>query len=156
MVQTLPPDGFHLAYEPGSDTLAAAWPRSLPMELLPACYEALLAAAQAQHSCRFWLLDIRQRNWHSAEFGHWFITEFVPRAVAALGQPLFMAFLVADEQQQFIESAATDTILRQAAKLNCFPFYFNYEEAALAWLRDQRDAEQATLRGHSHAAAAAR
>ncbi|TDN38244.1 hypothetical protein E4631_06260 [Hymenobacter sp. UV11] len=155
MTLALPPDVFQVSYEPSDDILAADWPRPLPMELLPACYEKMLAAAQAQHNCRFWLLDIRQRNWHSAEFGYWFLAEFVQRAVAALGQPLFMAYLVADEQQQFIESGPTDTMLRQAARLNCFPFYFSYEEAALAWLRDQRAAEQASLPGQPRAAVAA-
>ncbi len=156
MPSTLRPEVFSLFYEPHDEILTGVWPRPLAPAQLPTCYEQLLAAAQAQRSCRFWLLDMRQRDWHSAAFRRWFTAEFVPRAVATLGQPLFIAYVVADEQQQFIESAPTDALLRQAATLNCFPFYFTCEEAALAWLRDQQAAEQAAPAGRARAANAAR
>lgn len=156
MTLAIPSDAFSISYEPGSDLLLGEWPQPIPMAQLAACYESLLAAAQARGGCRFWRLDVRPRNWHSAELAHWFTTEFVPRAVAALGQPLFIAYLVADEQQARIESAATEALLRQTARANCYPFYFRYEAAALAWLRDQ---QQADLRGplsHPRGAAATR
>jgi len=136
--------------------LRGGWSGPVPLAQLPACYEALLTAAQAQSNCPFWLLDMRLRNWHSAEFAHWFTTQFMVRAVATLGQPLFIAYLVADEQQVPIESAATEDMLRQAAAVNCYPFYFRNEASALAWLRDQQAADQPAASGGQRRAAAGR
>ena len=145
MAFALPPNSFSLAYEPSRGTVVGGWSKPVEMAQLRACYEALLAAAQAHKNCRFWLLDLRQRNWHTPEFARWFTTDFVPRAVATLRQPLFIAYLVADEQQPYIESEATNNILRQAAAVNCYPFYFECEPDALAWLHDQYEAEQPAL-----------
>ncbi len=156
MTLALHPDVFSLFYEPGSNILRGRWPGLVPLAQLPACYEAMLTAAQMQGNCHFWLLDMRPRNWHSAEFAHWFTTAFVARAVATLGQPLFIAYLVADEQQVPVESAATEDMLRQAATVNCYPFYFRNEAAALSWLHDQQAADQPAVYGNQRRATAAR
>lgn len=153
MTLVLHPDVFSFFYESDSHILRGSWPGPVPQTQLPACYEAMLTAAQAQGNCHFWLLDMRPRNWHSAEFAHWFVTEFAARAVAALGQPLFIAYVVAGEQQVPVESTATDTMLRQVASANCYPFYFRDEASALAWLHDQQAADHPAASGSQRRAA---
>lgn len=143
MTVVLPPtpvDAFSWAYEPAAGLLRAEWAGPVPSAALPACYGQLLVAAEA-HDCRFWLVDLRRRNWHDAAFAEWFSTDFAQRASQAVGQPLFMACVVQPGQRPQVEGQCNEQLLRQITAYNVFPFYFTEEGLARAWLRDQRAAE---------------
>ncbi len=142
MVVALPVPVFSLAYEPRTTVLRGAWAAPVPAAALPGYYTQLLAAAQAHGHCRFWLLDMRQRNWHDDDFGRWFSEQFMPRAAAALGHPLFLALVVQPGQRPHVEGSRTEQLLRRAARHNVFPFYFESEADARAWLYDQQAGEQ--------------
>ena len=143
MTLTLPHtlvDEFSWAYEPAAGLLRGEWARPVPTAALPACYGQLLVAAEA-HDCRFWLMDMRRRNWHDAAFAEWFSTDFAQRASQAVGQPLFIACVVQPGQRPQVEGQCNEQLLRQITDYNVFPFYFTEEDQARAWLRDQQLAE---------------
>jgi hypothetical protein len=138
----LPADKFTCAYEPATDLLRASWAGPVPAATLPACYGQLLAVAQACGACRFWLLDMQQRDWHDGAFAQWFGNYFAPQVSAALGQPLFIACVVQPGQRLQIEDSRTELLLRLAAEFNIFPFYFDNIANACSWLRDQQAGER--------------
>lgn len=135
-----PVDVFSWTYEPHNGILRADWAGPLPLSELPACYDQLLAVAKA-HGCRFWLLDIRRRNWHDAAFAQWFSHVFAAQASRAVGQPLFLACLVVPTWRPQVEGQCTEQLLRRITDYNVFPFYFTNEELARTWLHDQQAAE---------------
>lgn len=138
MAPPLPATTFHWAYDPAHELLTACWAAPVPVATLAASYHHLLAAAQAHGGCRFWLLDMQQRNWHDAAFAQWFSEDFAWQAGAVLGQALFIACVVQPAQRPLVEAPRTDALLRQAARHNLFPFFFDSEAAARAWLRHQQ------------------
>jgi hypothetical protein len=133
-------DIFSWAYEPGTGFLRGEWAGPLPLRELPTCYGQLLVAAEA-HDCRFWLLDMRRRNWHDAAFAEWFSQVFVAQASRAVGQPLFLACLVPPGWRSQVEGQCNEQLLRRIIDYNVFPFYFTEEQPARAWLHDQRTAD---------------
>jgi hypothetical protein len=135
-----PLDAFSWAYEPAAGLLRGEWAGPVPAAALPACYGQLLVAAEA-HDCRFWLLDMRRRNWHDAAFAEWFSTDFAAQASQVVGQPLFIACVVQPGQRPQVEGQCNEQLLRQITAYNVFPFYFADERLARAWLRDQQAAE---------------
>jgi hypothetical protein len=135
-----PLDAFSWAYEPAAGLLRGEWAGPVPAAALPACYGQLLVAAEA-HDCRFWLLDMRRRNWHDAAFAEWFSADFAAQASQVVGQPLFIACVVRPGQRPQVEGQCNELLLRQITAYNVFPFYFTDERLARAWLRDQQAAE---------------
>ncbi|MDJ0366586.1 hypothetical protein QMK33_15610 [Hymenobacter sp. H14-R3] len=142
----LPADKFACAYEPATATLRGSWAGPVAAATLPACYAQLLAMAQAHGACRFWLLDMQQRDWHDAAFAQWFGEYFVPQVSAVLGQPLFMACVVRPAQRLQVEDGRTELLLRRAAAFTIFPFYFDNAAHAHAWLRDQQTGDRSLAR----------
>lgn len=135
-----PVAAFSYGYEPATRLLRGEWAGPVPSAVLPACYGQLLAAAEAQN-CRFWLLDMRRRNWHDAAFAEWFTTTFAAQASQVVGQPIFIAYLVLDGQRPQVEGYCNEVLLRQITEYNVFPFYFTDEQQARSWLHDQQAAE---------------
>jgi hypothetical protein len=135
-----PIDSFSWAYEPHARILRGEWAGPVPTAELPACYGQLLAAAGA-HNCRFWLLDMRRRNWHDVAFAYWFSTAFAAQVSQVVGQPLFIACVVLPGQRPQVEGRGNEQLLRQITAYNIFPFYFADEQLARVWLRDQQAAE---------------
>ncbi|SFQ37115.1 hypothetical protein [Hymenobacter arizonensis] len=97
-------------------------------------YARLLAAAQEHGNCRFWLLDMRQRAWHSAAFAAWFSGLLAQQVVRELGAPVFVAYVASEEHRATIESISTAATLRKAAKSELYPHFFNNEKDAAEWL----------------------
>lgn len=137
---TATPLTFTLAYDAAANNLLATWTGSpAPDTALHAHYAELLAAAQAHSGCRFWLLDRRQRAWHSPTFGHWFGHDFAARVEATLGRPTFIAYLLTPTQHQAsADGPGGEATQRACAAHNVYPFFFGDELAALAWLRHQQ------------------
>lgn len=135
-----PVEAFSCHYEEATQLLCGEWAGPVPSEALPACYGQLLAVAQA-HGCRFWLLDMQRRNWHSEAFARWFSAVFAAQASQAVGQPIFIACVVLAEQRAQVEGRCNEQLLRRITDHSVFPFYFTDARVARAWLRDQQDAE---------------
>ena len=135
-------DTFTITYDPQHELLRARWTQPLSDEELQATLLALLAAAQTHANCRYWLLDVRQRPIASVAFRRWARQVLHPQLRAALGGPVFAAFLVTPAQRPAVENPAMDEYLRAAAAQELYPYYFEEEPAALSWLHDQQERDQ--------------
>jgi hypothetical protein len=62
-------DFFSLNYEVEPRLLVGRWLQDSAEDDLYPAYRQLLAAAKAHDNCRFWLLDMRQRSWHTSPSG---------------------------------------------------------------------------------------
>jgi len=129
------PDFFSLDYEAAPRLVVGRWLHdSEDGDLYPA-YHQLLATAKAHSNCRFWLLDMRRRSWHSVEFAQWFSGLLANQVVREVGAPVFVAYIASEAHRADIESVATDATLRQAAEVEFYPYFFSDEVAARDWLR---------------------
>jgi hypothetical protein len=131
---------FELYYEAAHKLLRGTWTAPVLDADLRSHYAELLALAQ-RHGCYHWLLDMRARNWHMPSFGRWFSTEFAAEAHAALGQPLYIGYLLSARHQALEESdreqAAQHTCLQHQLYLAAFTAD-TAEAEALAWLQQQQ------------------
>lgn len=128
---------FQLDYDATARLLRGTWPSSVLDADLRAHYAELLAEART-YGCRFWLLDMRERNWHMPAFGRWYSTEFAAAVRAALGQPVFIAYVLSPSHQAMAESPQVQATQRGAAAHDVYPYFFGDEFAALEWLRHQQ------------------
>ena len=128
------PDQFSLGYDPEQRLLIGRWLSDTNEDTLYPSYERLLAAAKANGECRYWLLDMRRRSWHSAEFTAWFGSLLANEVVHELGSPVFVAYVATEAHRSSIEGVANDAMLRQSAKVEFYPYYFDNEQAAREWL----------------------
>ncbi|RZK62725.1 MAG: hypothetical protein EOO59_01770 [Hymenobacter sp.] len=128
-------DIFSLDYLAAEHLLMGRWLRDTDDDDLYPSYERLLAAAKAHRNCRYWLLDMRLRSWHTATFTKWFAELLANQAVREVGAPIFVAYVAAETHRAAIESVATQAMLRQVAQAEFYPYFFNSETAARDWLR---------------------
>ncbi|MFD1873408.1 hypothetical protein [Hymenobacter bucti] len=129
-----PPSFFSLDYEAASHLLVGRWLHSLADDDLYPDYYRLLTAAKAHGNCRFWLLDMRLRSWHSVAFATWFSELLANEVVREVGAPVFVAYVAGEAHRVDIESVATDVTLRQTAQVEFYPYFFSNEAAARDWL----------------------
>ena len=127
-------DIFSIDYVAAEHLLVGRWLRDTDDDGLYPSYERLLAEAKAYGSCRYWLLDMRLRRWHTATFTKWFANLLTHQAVREVGAPIFVAYVAAEVHRTDIESVATQAMLRQAAQIEFYPYFFNNEAAAHDWL----------------------
>jgi hypothetical protein len=128
-------DRFSLTYDATDQLLIGSWPSGICDDDLYRSYERLLTAAKTHGDCRFWLLDMRLREWHSASFANWFGDLLAKQIVRELGSPVFVAYVASEIHRAAIESAATQATLRQSAHAEFYPYFFDSKEAAHDWLR---------------------
>jgi hypothetical protein len=132
-------DVFALSYEPASNLLVGHWLRDVADRSLLLPQQELLAAALHHNRCRFWLLDMRRQATFSPLLLEWLGALLARQVVSVLGSPVFVA-CVADESHRIeIESLSTETLLRQQAEHEFYPYFFHDEAAARAWLADSQD-----------------
>lgn len=125
---------FSITYEATPHLLIGHWLLDSDETVLYPSYQRLLAAAKAHNGCRFWLLDMQLRSWHTDTFTKWFADLLANQAVREVGAPIFVAYVAAERHRADIESVATEAMLRQSAQAEFYPFFFNNEPAARAWL----------------------
>jgi len=139
MPATSPPaHTFSLAYDARAQQLLACWRGHVTDNDLYAEYAELVASAEAHDYCRFWVLDIRARSWHSAAFRHWFSNEFAAAAHAALRRPLFLAYVVSPDQGRYINTPGVQTSQYNCLAYDLYTFFFDSEAAARDWLAHQQ------------------
>ncbi len=133
-MQVPSPDLFSLTYEAVPRLLVGRWLQDSEDEDLYPAYRQLLAAAKAHDNCRFWLLDMRQRSWHTVAFAKWFSGLLANEVVREIGAPVFVAYVANEAHRVDIESVATQATLRHAARVEFYPYFFSDEAAAREWL----------------------
>lgn len=104
-MSSFPIDAFSLDYRADLGILVGRWLQALPPPELQGTYGAMLDAARAHGSCRFWLLDLRRRPLAGPSLNEWFRDQFSPQVTSALGGPLFTAYLAGLHQHLAAESA---------------------------------------------------
>ncbi|OGX86291.1 hypothetical protein BEN47_01700 [Hymenobacter lapidarius] len=138
-VATFSNNAFPLEYRADLGILIGRWLHALPPPELQGTYEAMLDAAKAHGSCRFWLLDLRRRPLAGPDLNEWFREQFSPQIASALGGPLFTAYLAGPHQRLAAESAEMELHLRHAATLDSYPLFYDDEAEAVIWLTDQQE-----------------
>lgn len=133
------PTRFSFAHDPATSCLRAHWAGPVAEAHLRTQYADLLAAASAHGNCCFWLLDLRQRNWSSPEFGRWFSDVFAPAAHAALHQSVFVACILSSAQRKPANTAAVHTSQRVCTAHGLYTFFFDDEANAREWLAHQQE-----------------
>lgn len=134
-------DVFALAYEPAPNLLVGRWLCDVADPSLHPPQEELLSAALQHNRCRFWLLDLRAQQDYSPLLLDWLSSLLGQQVVSVLGSPVFVACVANESHRTEIESVGTETLLRQQAQHEFYPYFFSDEEAARQWLADSQDHE---------------
>lgn len=129
---------FSVHYDPATQQVHACWCGAVPDADLYGHYAELMATAEAHGNCRFWLLDAQARTNSSPAFGRWMGNEFAPLAYAALGQPLFLAYVVPPAHRAAISSPAGQAMQHSCAAHSVYSFYFDDLVPAQEWLAHQQ------------------
>lgn len=134
-------DVFSLDYESAPNLLVGRWLGNVPDHTLHPPHQELLSAALQHNRCRFWLLDMRAQDQYSPTLLGWLKDLMAEQVVMVLGSPVFLACVANENHRAEIESIGTETLLRQQAQHEFYPYFFNSEEAAREWLADSQDHE---------------
>ncbi|WP_035567792.1 hypothetical protein [Hymenobacter sp. IS2118] len=134
-------DVFALSYEHSPNLLVGRWLRDVADRSLYPPQEELLSAALQNNRCRFWLLDMRTQRAYSPVLLDWLDSLLTQQVVSVLGSPVFIACVAEKIHQAEIEGIGTETLLRQQAQHEFYPYFFNDEAAAREWLADSQDYE---------------
>ena len=132
-------DVFALTYEPAPNLLVGRWLHEVADRSLMPPQEELLTAALQHNRCRFWLLDVRGQSTFSPVLLEWMGALLAQQVVSVLGSPVFVACVANESHRAEIESIGTETLLRQQARHEFYPYFFSDELAARAWLADSQD-----------------
>ena len=134
-------DVFALSYEPAPNLLVGRWLRDVADRSLYPPQEELLAAALQNNRCRFWLLDMHTQLVYSPLLLEWLGSLLSQQVVSVLGSPVFVACVTDERHRAAIDSIGTETLLRQQAQHEFYPYFFTNETAAREWLSDSQDYE---------------
>ena len=132
-------DVFALHYEATPNILIGRWLRDVADRNLLPPQEELLSAALQNNRCRFWLLDMSSQHDFSQVLLDWLGALMAQQVVSVLGSPVFVACVAAERHRQEIESIGADTLLRQQAQHEFYPYFFVNETDAREWLSDSQD-----------------
>ena len=132
-------DVFALHYEATPNILIGRWLRDVSDRSLLPPQEEILSAALQNNRCRFWLLDMSSQHDFSQLLLDWMGQLLAQQVVSVLGSPVFVACVAAERHREAIESIATNTLLRQQALHEFYPYFFTNETDARAWLADSQD-----------------
>ena len=131
-------DVFQLRYDAAAGLLHGRWRAPVLDADLRLHYGQLLHEAQLAGGCRYWLLDIRRRNWHMPSFGQWANTELVPAVLAALGAPVFVAYVMSPRHLSAATRPQDERTREEIRAQQLISESFADEAAARAWLHQQR------------------
>lgn len=132
-------DVFALSYEPAPNLLVGRWLRDVADRSLLPPQEELLSAALQHNRCRFWLLDMRNQQAYSPLLLEWMSKLLAQQVVSVLGSPVFVGCVADESHRAEIESIGTETLLRQQAEHEFYPYFFHDEAAARIWLAESQD-----------------
>ncbi len=124
---------FTIQYQESPHLLLGRWVGEVNYDGLQAAYEQVLAHAH-RHQCRFWLLDMRYHEWHSAAFRRWFQKILAPRVVQELEASVFIAYVVSDKHRAAVNNQSAMHLLHHSTQVECYPCFFTDEASARQWL----------------------
>lgn len=128
-------------YRADLDILVSRWTMQPPVERLPPVYDFLAEQALAA-GCRFWLQDIRRRDFNDPATTRWLLSEYFPQMAERLGGRLHVAYLATPSlRQQIVEAVG----FRPSSAYVAQPFVLDFtsdEGEAMAWLQQERRQEQ--------------
>ncbi len=134
-------DVFSLNYEPAANLLVGRWLRNVADHGLHPPQQELLNSALHHNRCRFWLLDMRVQDDYSPTLLDWLKELVAEQVVLVLGSPVFLACVANESHRAEIEGIGTETLMRQQAQHEFYPYFFSSEEAAREWLADGQSHE---------------
>lgn len=137
---------FTYTYDASRRQLLGCWHGPVTETELYTHYAELMALAEAHDYCRFWQLNMVARDWHASGFGRWFGHDFAPSAHAALGRPLFIAYVLNPAHRKIADSPSTQATQHNCAAADVYPFFFDSEECAQQWLAHQQAHDEETRR----------
>lgn len=140
-------DVFALHYEATPNILIGRWLGDVADRSLLPPQEKLLSAALQNNRCRFWLLDMSSQHEFSPLLLDWLGQLMGQQVVSVLGSPVFVSCVAAERHRAAIESISTETLLRQQASHEFYPYFFVNETDARAWLIDSQDHKHRPPRG---------
>ena len=117
------------------------WLRNVPDHTLHPPQQELLSAALQHNRCRVCLPDMRRQDGYSPALPDGLRELLAEQVVMVLGSPVFLACIASESHREEIESIGTETLLRQQAQHEFYPYFFNNEEAAREWLADSQTHE---------------
>ena len=82
---------------------------------------------------------MRRQETFSTLLLEWLGNLLAQQVVSVLGSPVFVACLADERHRADIESIGTETLLRQQAAHEFYPYFFHDEAAAREWLGDSQD-----------------
>ena len=135
---------FTCTYDTVHQRLHGCWHGPVTDAELYEHYADLMALAEIHENCRFWQLDMVARNWQHKGFGWWFSNEFAPMAHAALGGPLFIAYVLGAAHHAAANSPGNQVIQHNCAAADVYPFLFEDPECAQEWLVHQQAHDEKT------------
>jgi hypothetical protein len=135
---------FTCTYDTAHQRLHGCWHGPVTDADLYEHYAELMSLAEAHDCCRFWQLDMVARNWHQSDFGRWFGNEFAPLAHAALGGPLFIAYVVSPAHYAAANKPSTQATQHNCAAFDVYPFFFDQVDCAQEWLAHQQAHDEKT------------
>ena len=104
---------------------------------LPAVYQEVMDAALRGQN-RFWLQDIRRREYNDPQTTLWLLNTFFPDMANRLGGRLYVAYLVGPTLHQSIVNQP-DFIPAEAYNNKTFVIsFFGDEGAAIKWLQENQ------------------
>jgi hypothetical protein len=130
---------FHIALDSANSLLAARWLAPVADEVEPTHFDRLLTEARNHGKCRFWLMDLRGRNWFSEQVGQWLGTTFAAQAAQSIGLPVFIACVLDPLHFEVAQGPGAAASQRACAAHDFYPYFFDNEADARAWLRDQQE-----------------
>ena len=136
----LAPAALHLTHDAESDTLLVRWLPAPAAAHLPDTYPNTLTAASHHSHRRFWLFDLRDQ--HIPATGPWRGDLFALRTFCALGQPLYVAYVIISPFRAAIERTAIAAARQAGANYDIHPRCFGTVAAAQAWLQRQQPRHQ--------------
>ncbi|WP_210521017.1 hypothetical protein [Hymenobacter terricola] len=134
-------DAFSLEFESISRILVGRWRHDVADTSLHPPHQELVAAARHYNCCRFWLFDMRAQDEYSPALLRWLKTLLTEQVGIELGSPVFVACVASEVHRHAIESIGTETLLRQHAWHEFYPYFFDNEPDARDWLIGCQDHE---------------
>jgi hypothetical protein len=137
---------FHILHEPGESILTAHWPHTTNQSAR-SDYGDLLAAARVHGRCRFWLVDLRHQVRYSDDIYQWYMHTFAPHAVRSLGHPVFIAYIMQTQQDDYAYDPVIMSLKQICASYDLHLAFFETREAAVHWLQYQQEYDPAPGEG---------
>lgn len=125
-------------FRPDLGMLVSRWTRQ-PLSAAPLqpIYEDLATIAE-QHQARYWLQDVRHREFNDPDITRWLLTTYFPAVAERLGGRLHVAYLA---NPALLQAIITSPGFARPEAYHVSPYvvaFFSAEGEAFGWLTQER------------------